>query len=72
MTLRNVYEDATRADAYSRLEFPGTYFLAFRDLPSLLERHVTGGRSRTLSARDETRVAPWRIDVLAARSRSAS
>jgi len=45
MTFRNVYEDATRADAYSRLEFPGTYFLAFRDLPSLCERHVTGRRA---------------------------
>jgi trans-aconitate methyltransferase len=42
MTFRNVYEDAARADAYSRLEFPGTYFLAFRDLPSLVERHVNG------------------------------
>jgi SAM-dependent methyltransferase len=45
MTFRNVYEDAARADAYSRLEFPGTYFLAFRDLPSLCERHVTGRRA---------------------------
>jgi len=43
MTFRNVYEDAARADAYSRLEFPGTYFLAFRDLPALLAEHV-GGR----------------------------
>ena len=45
MTFRNVYEDAARADAYARLEFPGTYFLAFRDLPSLCERHVTGRRA---------------------------
>jgi len=45
MTFRNVYEDAARADAYSRLEFPGTYHLAFRDLPSLCERHVTGRRA---------------------------
>jgi SAM-dependent methyltransferase len=45
MTFRNVYEDAARADAYSRLEFPGTYFLAFRDLPSLVERHVNGRRA---------------------------
>lgn len=45
MTFRNVYEDAARADAYSRLEFPGTYFLAFRDLPSLCQRHVTGRRA---------------------------
>jgi SAM-dependent methyltransferase len=45
MTFRNVYADAERADAYSRLEFPGTYFLAFRDLPSILARHVDGSRA---------------------------
>lgn len=32
----NVYEDADRASAYARLEFPGTYFLAYRDLSGLL------------------------------------
>ena len=45
MTFRNVYEDAARADAYSRLEFPGTYFLAYRDLPSICGRHVSGRRA---------------------------
>ena len=45
MTFRNVYADATRAEAYSRLDFPGTYFLAFRDLPEILGRHVTGRRA---------------------------
>ena len=44
-TFRNVYEDAGRAEAYSRLEFPGTYFLAYRDLPALLGRHVGGRRA---------------------------
>jgi SAM-dependent methyltransferase len=38
----NVYDDDARALAYSHLEFPGTYFLAFRDLPGLLRQHVTG------------------------------
>ena len=38
----NVYNDDARALAYSRLEFPGTYYLAFRDVPELLQRHVTG------------------------------
>jgi trans-aconitate methyltransferase len=42
---RNVYEDDVRADAYSRLEFPGTYFLAYRDLPSLFDQHVSGRRA---------------------------
>jgi SAM-dependent methyltransferase len=39
---RNVYEDAVRASAYAELEFPGTYYLAFRDIPELLARHVHG------------------------------
>lgn len=38
----NVYDDDERADAYAALEFPGTYHLAYRDLPSLFDRHVTG------------------------------
>jgi len=38
----NVYDDERRADAYATLEFPGTYWLAFRDLPDILARYVTG------------------------------
>ncbi len=38
----NVYEDDSRADAYSRLEFPGTYYLAYRDLPAIISAHVRG------------------------------
>jgi SAM-dependent methyltransferase len=38
----NVYEDARRAESYSKLEFPGTYYLAYRDLPGLISRHVHG------------------------------
>lgn len=38
----NVYEDKDRADSYSRLEFPGSYYLAFRDLPALIREHVPG------------------------------
>jgi SAM-dependent methyltransferase len=45
MAFRNVYEDAGRADAYARLEFPGSYYLAFRDLPDILRTHVTGTRA---------------------------
>ena len=36
MTFTNTYEDAQRAAAYAELAFPGTYHLAFRDLPELL------------------------------------
>jgi SAM-dependent methyltransferase len=41
----NVYEDSVRADAYSRLDFPGTYNLAFRDLPAIIGEHVSGTRA---------------------------
>jgi SAM-dependent methyltransferase len=45
MDFRNVYDDPERAAAYDRLEFPNTYYLAFRDLPALLRRHVRGTRA---------------------------
>lgn len=41
----NFYEDAQYADAYSKLEFPGTYYLAYRDLPEIFSLHVTGARA---------------------------
>jgi SAM-dependent methyltransferase len=41
----NVYEDQTRADAYAKLEFPGTYYLAYRDLPAIIEEHVQGRKA---------------------------
>ena len=45
MTLENVYADPERASAYARLDFPGTYYLAYRDLPELLARHASGQRA---------------------------
>jgi len=36
MAFANTYADDVRAESYARLEFPGTYHLAFRDLPGLL------------------------------------
>ena len=41
-TFGNVYEDEERARAYATLQFPGTYYLAFRDLPSLIRRYNHG------------------------------
>jgi SAM-dependent methyltransferase len=38
----NVYEDRARAAAYAQLEFPGTYYLAFRDLPAIIGEHIQG------------------------------
>jgi SAM-dependent methyltransferase len=45
MDFANCYADATRADAYARLEFANTYYLAYRDLPAILSRHVSGSRA---------------------------
>ena len=36
MEFTNVYDDAERAEAYAKLEFPGTYYLAYRDLPEII------------------------------------
>jgi SAM-dependent methyltransferase len=41
----NVYADPARAKAYAALEYPGTYYLAFRDLPVLLRRYLPGSRA---------------------------
>jgi len=45
MGFSNVYEDAKRAEAYSKLEFPGTYYLAYRDLPEIIREHVKGRKA---------------------------
>jgi len=41
----NVYDDAKRAEAYATLEFPGTYYLAYRDVPAIIAKHVTGRKA---------------------------
>jgi SAM-dependent methyltransferase len=38
----NVYADQRRAESYAKLEFPGTYYLAYRDLPEIFRAHVRG------------------------------
>jgi predicted TPR repeat methyltransferase len=45
MGFSNVYDDSKRAEAYSKLEFPGTYYLAYRDLPKIIFEHVKGRRA---------------------------
>jgi SAM-dependent methyltransferase len=42
MEFYNVYEDAKRAESYAKLEFPATYYLAYRDLPTIIAEHVRG------------------------------
>jgi ubiquinone/menaquinone biosynthesis C-methylase UbiE len=41
----NSYEDAKRAEAYAKLGFPGTYYLAYRDLPDIISEHVKGRKA---------------------------
>lgn len=41
----NVYQDAQRAETYAWLEFPGTYYLAYRDLPQIILKHVRGKKA---------------------------
>jgi ubiquinone/menaquinone biosynthesis C-methylase UbiE len=45
VSFSNVYQDAERAKAYSTLEFPGTYYLAYRDLPAIIKEHVAGSKA---------------------------
>lgn len=42
MEFKNSYQDEAYAAAYAKLEYPGTYYLAFRDLPEILSSHVVG------------------------------
>lgn len=45
MEFFNSYEDKIRAEAYSKLEFHKTYYLAYRDLPNIIEEHVKGKKA---------------------------
>jgi ubiquinone/menaquinone biosynthesis C-methylase UbiE len=45
MEIFNSYEDARRAEAYAKLEFPGTYYLAYRDLPGIIFEHIKGNKA---------------------------
>ncbi len=42
MQFANCYDDLTRAEAYARLEFAATYYLAYRDLPAIFRDHIRG------------------------------
>jgi SAM-dependent methyltransferase len=45
MTFENAYNNTTRAESYAALEFPNTYYLAYRDLPGILNNHVKGKKA---------------------------
>ena len=45
MEFENTYNNQARAESYSKLEFPNTYYLAYRDLPKIIASHVTGEKA---------------------------
>ena len=45
MNFENSWGNQTRAESYSKHEFPNTYYLAYRDLPDIISKHVTGNHA---------------------------
>lgn len=45
MKFSNAYENPQFARAYSQLQFPGTYYLAYRDLPAIIHTYVRGKKA---------------------------
>jgi len=45
MEFTNSWGNQQRAESYARLEFPNTYYLAYRDLPEIIGKHVTGKKA---------------------------
>ncbi len=43
--INNVYADKIRAESYAKLEFPGTYYLAYRDLPDIIGKEGLGSKA---------------------------
>lgn len=45
MKFENSWDNATKAESYAKLEFPNTYYLAYRDLPQTFKKHVKGNEA---------------------------
>jgi len=45
MAFTNCYEDPQHAEAYAKLQFANTYYLAYRDLPEIISTHVGGKKA---------------------------
>lgn len=41
-SFENSWGNQLRAESYAKLEFPNTYYLAYRDIPKIISTHVTG------------------------------
>lgn len=41
----NSWGNQVRAESYAKLEFPNTYYLAYRDLPEIISKHVSGEKA---------------------------
>lgn len=44
-SFENSWDNQTRAESYAKLEFPNTYYLAYRDLPKIISEHVKGNQA---------------------------
>jgi len=42
MAFENSWGNSIRSNSYSKLEFPNTYHLAYRDLPTIIANHIQG------------------------------
>lgn len=45
MLFVNTYDNGNYADSYSKLEFPGCYYLAYRDLPEIISKYARKGKA---------------------------
>ena len=45
MDFKNSWDNLVRAESYSKLEYPNTYYLAYRDIPDIIFRHVKGNKA---------------------------
>ena len=41
----NSWDNQKRAESYAKLEFPNTYYLAYRDLPQIISKHIIGNKA---------------------------
>ena len=45
MNFENAYNNTVRAESYAKLDFPNTYYLAYRDLPKIIAEHTNGNKA---------------------------